>query len=245
MAAAQSLGERSQHPSATRTRPPGRTTLQSAFRVSRLPPQAWEAPTHRTRLAGAAQVGMSPATKVTRSDRPRPAAASRPRCSAQASRSTPTPLASGPPAIARSRSSPHPHPRSSTSRAAEHFESLQQQTGVVLGQRRIPPHPGSTRRHQSPDPPPLPPPYRATPQPGQPAQCQGRPQGWLRVLRPDLLAILGRVGGRAAAAGTSSKEIARILFVSVRTVENHLLHVYTKLGVRRPGRGSGPFTLTR
>ncbi len=34
-----------------------------------------------------------------------------------------------------------------------------------------------------------------------------------------------------AAAGIASKDIADRLFLSVRTVNNHLQHVYTKLGV--------------
>jgi DNA-binding NarL/FixJ family response regulator len=37
--------------------------------------------------------------------------------------------------------------------------------------------------------------------------------------------------GRLAAAGTSSREIAERLYLSVRTVENHLHSAYTKLGV--------------
>ena len=35
-----------------------------------------------------------------------------------------------------------------------------------------------------------------------------------------------------AARGRSSREIADALFVSARTVENHLQHAYEKLGVR-------------
>jgi DNA-binding NarL/FixJ family response regulator len=35
-----------------------------------------------------------------------------------------------------------------------------------------------------------------------------------------------------AAKGLASKDIAERLFLSVRTVSNHLQHAYTKLGVR-------------
>jgi DNA-binding NarL/FixJ family response regulator len=34
------------------------------------------------------------------------------------------------------------------------------------------------------------------------------------------------------AAGQSDSAIARTLFISVRTVENHVAHIFTKLGVR-------------
>ena len=34
-----------------------------------------------------------------------------------------------------------------------------------------------------------------------------------------------------AASGASSREIADTLFLSARTVDNHLLRVYTKLGI--------------
>jgi DNA-binding NarL/FixJ family response regulator len=37
---------------------------------------------------------------------------------------------------------------------------------------------------------------------------------------------------RLAAAGRTNREIAETLFLSVRTVEHHLSHVYVKRGVR-------------
>ena len=39
------------------------------------------------------------------------------------------------------------------------------------------------------------------------------------------------VADRMAAAGSSSREIAAKLVLSVRTVDNHLQNVYSKLGV--------------
>ena len=37
-----------------------------------------------------------------------------------------------------------------------------------------------------------------------------------------------------AAQGESSKDIAERLYLSVRTVDNHLQNVYSKLGVSQP-----------
>jgi DNA-binding NarL/FixJ family response regulator len=58
--------------------------------------------------------------------------------------------------------------------------------------------------------------------PGQPVRRRpaGAPDG-----RP------GRVAGLAA-AGLSNRAIAERLVVSVRTVDNHLQHVFDKLGIR-------------
>jgi DNA-binding CsgD family transcriptional regulator len=49
---------------------------------------------------------------------------------------------------------------------------------------------------------------------------------------PDPLTRREREIAELAAAGLSSKDIAARLFVSARTVESHLLRVYTKLGIR-------------
>jgi DNA-binding CsgD family transcriptional regulator len=73
--------------------------------------------------------------------------------------------------------------------------------------------------------------------------------GW----REQVIAELSRVGGRRSAApgelsetelrvarlaaqGRSNKQIASELYVTVHTVEKHLSHVYTKLGVRSRGQ---------
>ena len=42
-----------------------------------------------------------------------------------------------------------------------------------------------------------------------------------------------------AASGSSNKEIAQALFVSVHTVETHLTHACAKLGVRSRGQLAG------
>jgi len=51
---------------------------------------------------------------------------------------------------------------------------------------------------------------------------------------PDAIPLSGREREivMLAAKGLASKDIAERLFLSVRTVSNHLQHAYTKLGVR-------------
>lgn len=56
----------------------------------------------------------------------------------------------------------------------------------------------------------------------------------LDVSRMDQLTAMEEQTARLAARGLTNKEIARELFISLRTVETHLTHVYRKLGV--PGR---------
>ena len=50
------------------------------------------------------------------------------------------------------------------------------------------------------------------------------------VVTPDLTQREREIA-ELAAGGSSNREIAERLFVSVRTVENHLQHVYDKLGI--------------
>ncbi|MGC9962608.1 MAG: LuxR C-terminal-related transcriptional regulator [Acidimicrobiales bacterium] len=44
----------------------------------------------------------------------------------------------------------------------------------------------------------------------------------------------GQVADRARSPGRASKEIAERLYLSTRTVESHLHHVYVKLGTLSP-----------
>ncbi|MGH9041779.1 MAG: response regulator transcription factor, partial [Acidimicrobiia bacterium] len=64
------------------------------------------------------------------------------------------------------------------------------------------------------------------------ARCEG---AWTPVLARmpdvDLLTPREREVGLLAATGLSNREVATRLFVSLRTVENHLHRAFTKLGV--------------
>jgi DNA-binding CsgD family transcriptional regulator/tetratricopeptide (TPR) repeat protein len=61
-------------------------------------------------------------------------------------------------------------------------------------------------------------------------ECQGRPSPAL-MIRPRVLTPREEEIARMAANGLSSKVIAERLFISPRTVDNHLAAVYTKLGI--------------
>ncbi len=65
------------------------------------------------------------------------------------------------------------------------------------------------------------------------ARCQGaNPPGLVGLDSPTPLTDREREVVELAAAGLASRDIANALFISTRTVENHLHHAYTKLGVR-------------
>jgi DNA-binding CsgD family transcriptional regulator len=65
------------------------------------------------------------------------------------------------------------------------------------------------------------------------AACEGpRTPALVLAKAPVPLTPRERDVARLAAAGLSSKAIADQLYLSVRTVDNHLQRVYTKLGVK-------------
>ena len=67
------------------------------------------------------------------------------------------------------------------------------------------------------------------------ARCEGAiTPGLRKAYRPTPLTTREREIARLAAAGHPSREIAVSLFLSVRTVDNHLRRIYEKLGI--PGR---------
>ncbi|WP_232075825.1 response regulator transcription factor [Phytohabitans suffuscus] len=62
------------------------------------------------------------------------------------------------------------------------------------------------------------------------ARCDALRTPALRAARPALTERERQIA-RLAAAGVASKQIADQLFLSTRTIENHLQRVYGKLGV--------------
>jgi DNA-binding CsgD family transcriptional regulator len=72
------------------------------------------------------------------------------------------------------------------------------------------------------------------------AECEGaRPPTIPETAEPTPLTARELEVARLAAAGLTSRAIAEQLFISVRTVDNHLRRVYEKLGVRRRSELSG------
>ncbi|MGH3519664.1 MAG: helix-turn-helix domain-containing protein, partial [Haloechinothrix sp.] len=64
------------------------------------------------------------------------------------------------------------------------------------------------------------------------ARCEGASTPALRVAAHPLpLSEREREVAELVAAGLSNREIAERLVVSIRTVEGHVYHVFTKLGV--------------
>jgi DNA-binding CsgD family transcriptional regulator len=63
------------------------------------------------------------------------------------------------------------------------------------------------------------------------AKCEGPPQTPALVVPQPTLTGRERQIAKLAAAGVPSKEIADQLYLSSRTVDNHLMRVYAKLGV--------------
>jgi DNA-binding NarL/FixJ family response regulator len=62
--------------------------------------------------------------------------------------------------------------------------------------------------------------------------CPGASPPWLALpATPEVLSTREREVAELAALGLSSRAIADRLFVSVRTVDNHLYRSYSKLGV--------------
>jgi DNA-binding CsgD family transcriptional regulator len=62
------------------------------------------------------------------------------------------------------------------------------------------------------------------------ARCDGARIATLAVPQPSLTTRERQIA-KLAAAGVPSKEIADRLYLSARTVDNHLLRVYAKLGI--------------
>ena len=66
----------------------------------------------------------------------------------------------------------------------------------------------------------------------------GRPRR-LMFSGPEALTPSERRVAELAADGRSNREIAQLLYVTTKTVDNHLGRVYTKLGISSRGRARG------